>query len=67
MRVTLNGKPFEHAGPQTLEALLKSIGALERPAVAAAVNGHILRRADWPEVALAEGDEVDVVSAAAGG
>jgi len=35
--------------------------------VAAAVNGEIIRRPDWPSTQLSDGDEVEVVTATQGG
>jgi sulfur carrier protein len=35
--------------------------------VAVAINGEVVRRADWPGVRLAEGDEVEIVKATQGG
>jgi sulfur carrier protein len=35
--------------------------------VAVALNGSVLRRADWPEVALRTGDRIEIVQAKQGG
>ena len=35
--------------------------------VAAALNGEVVRRAAWPQTPLADGDEVEVVTAVQGG
>ncbi len=35
--------------------------------VAAAVNGDVVRRADWPSTELADGDQVEVLTAVQGG
>lgn len=50
----------------TVAALLRE---MELPArgVAVAVNGEVVRRVDWPGHRLAEGDRVDVLTAAQGG
>ncbi|MDA8320236.1 MAG: sulfur carrier protein ThiS [Actinomycetota bacterium] len=44
-------------------------GLLAVPAsgVAIAVNGEVVRRADWPATPLAAGDQVEVVTAVQGG
>ena len=44
-------------------------GLLAVPAsgVAIAVNGEVVRRADWPTTPLAAGDQVEVVTAVQGG
>lgn len=51
---------------ECLDALL---GELSLPAkgIAVAVNGEVVRRADWASHRLADGDVVDVVTAAQGG
>jgi sulfur carrier protein len=41
--------------------------AIETRGIAVAVNGEIVRRGVWATTALADGDVVEIVSAAAGG
>ena len=45
------------------------LGELSLPAkgIAVAVNGEVVRRVDWASHRLADGDVVDVVTAAQGG
>jgi len=38
-----------------------------RTGVAVARNGEVVRRAEWPATALAEGDRIELVSATQGG
>jgi sulfur carrier protein len=68
MKVAINGtvKEFEHA-PKLLELLEASVGPGAPPGVAVAINGEVVRRASWPDVRLAEGDEVEIVKATQGG
>jgi len=42
---------------------------MELPAggVAVAVNGEVVRRADWPGVELRDGDRVEILTATQGG
>jgi sulfur carrier protein len=63
--VWLNDNLFSLSG-QTVAELL---GALDLPArgIAVAVNGEVVRRADWPGARLSEGDRVEVLTAAQGG
>lgn len=66
MQVTINGRPRQLAGSVSLSqavALLTSASS----GVAAAVNGTVVRRAAWDTTALAEGDEVEVLTAVQGG
>jgi sulfur carrier protein len=66
MRVTINGKPHETAGSLSLA---QAVGVLTRAesGVAAAVNGAVVRRAAWDTTPLADGDEVEVLTAVQGG
>ena len=66
MTVVINGEPRSADGPMTLAdavALLTTAPG----GVAAAVNGDVIRRAAWALTELADGDEVEVVTAVQGG
>jgi len=66
MQVTINGRPHQLAGAASLAqavALLTSAPS----GVAAAVNGAVVRRAAWEATTLAEGDDVEVLTAVQGG
>jgi sulfur carrier protein len=66
MTVIINGESHSAAAPMTLAdavALLTSAPS----GVAAAVNGDVIRRAAWALTELADGDEVEVVTAVQGG
>ncbi|MCC7276384.1 MAG: sulfur carrier protein ThiS [Alphaproteobacteria bacterium] len=63
----VNGEPRAFAGA-TIADLLASLGvAADRPGIAVARNGEVVRRAHWPTTALADGDAVEVVTARGGG
>jgi sulfur carrier protein len=66
MRVIINGRPHETAGSLSLA---QAVGVLTTAStgVAAAVNGAVIRRAAWDNTALADGDEVEVLTAVQGG
>ncbi len=66
MRVIINGNPHEAAGSLSLA---QAVGVLTtaQSGVAAAVNGAVVRRAAWATTALADGDEVEVLTAVQGG
>ena len=68
MKVAVNGevRDFEQP-PKLLDLLEASVGPGSPAGVAVAVNGEVVRRANWPEVRLAEGDEVEIVKATQGG
>jgi sulfur carrier protein len=66
VQVIINGEPHRAAATMTLAqavALLTSAPA----GVAAALNGAVVRRAAWDSTSLADGDEVEVLTAAQGG
>lgn len=65
--VRVNGEPCALAG-RPLDELLRDLGyATDRPGLAVAVNGEIVRRSAWSEHGLHDGDEIDVVGAVQGG
>ncbi len=66
MQVTINGRLHQLAGGVSLA---QAVALLTRaPAgVAAAVNGAVVPRAAWDGTALAEGDEIEVLTAVQGG
>ena len=71
MRLTVNGeaKEIEGATPDTavtVVTLVERLG-LGDARVAVEVNRKIVRRANWPEAALAEGDVVEIVHFVGGG
>ena len=66
MQVIINGEPHQVPAPISLAqavALLTSSQA----GVAAALNGDVVRRAAWNTTSLADGDEVEVLTAVQGG
>lgn len=66
MQVTINGRPHRAA---TSMSLAQAVALLTTApsGVAAAVNGAVVRRANWAATSLADGDEVEVVTAVQGG
>lgn len=66
MQVIINGRP--HRTPATL-SLAQAVALLTsaQAGVAAAVNGDIVRRADWDSTSLVDGDQVEVLTAVQGG
>lgn len=66
MTVLVNGEPHLAAGPMSLAdavALLTTAAT----GVAAAVNGEVVRRVAWASTQLADGDQIEVVTAVQGG
>jgi sulfur carrier protein len=66
MQVTINGTPHHLAGGVSVAAAVALLTSA-RSGVAAAVNGAVVPRAAWESTALAEGDEVEVLTAVQGG
>ena len=66
MTVTVNGRAVELAGGATAAAAVALLtGAAS--GIAVAVNGTVVRRSAWDSTPLADGDEVEVLTAAQGG
>ena len=66
MRLTVNGDNKEVEAGATVASLVEGLG-LVNERVAVEVNREIVRRARWAEVALAEGDVVEIVQFVGGG
>jgi sulfur carrier protein len=66
MQVWINGAAHEVPPGARVVAVLEVLG-LPGPGVAVAVDGDLVRKADWPSTPLAEGARVEVVTAVQGG
>jgi sulfur carrier protein len=66
MTVTINGRSRVLDSELSVEALVDSLISARR-GVAVAVNGTVVPRSSWADVALTDGDTVEVLSAAQGG
>jgi sulfur carrier protein len=66
MLIVINGQTHQAAG--TL-SLAQAVGLLTtaHSGVAAAVNGEVVRRSAWDSTRLADGDQVEVLTAVQGG
>ncbi len=68
MRIELNGEPVELADAATVADAVAAAGVDGEPrGVAVAVDGEIVRRAEWDATRLREGQSVEVVRAVQGG
>jgi sulfur carrier protein len=68
MRVVVNGRDADVASGATLADVLAALG--HDPGargVAVALNGEVVRRHEWTEVAVAEGNRIEVLTAVGGG
>jgi sulfur carrier protein len=66
MTVVINGEPHQAADAMSLAQAVAVLTAAPT-GVAAAVNGDVVRRAAWDTTQLADGDQVEVLTAVQGG
>jgi thiamine biosynthesis protein ThiS len=64
--ITLNGDPFEIAGPLTVAELLAQL-QIDSRRVAVEHNMTVLKRPAYDTIRLAEGDQVEIVNFVGGG
>jgi sulfur carrier protein len=64
--VTINGERRDIPSGTTVEQLIRQVTDQVK-GIAAAVNGEVVPRREWPAVALADRDQVEVVTAVQGG
>ncbi|GAB3669092.1 hypothetical protein GCM10027596_40820 [Nocardioides korecus] len=66
MRLSVNGRQRELPDGIALAGLMERVAPDPR-GVAVALNGSVVRAAEWPATPLGEGDRVEVVTARQGG
>jgi sulfur carrier protein len=66
LNLEVNGEDLEVAGGATVADVVGIIGCGQR-GVAVAVNSELVRRAEWSTAELADGDQVEILHAVAGG
>ncbi|MFB3777746.1 MAG: sulfur carrier protein ThiS [Bryobacteraceae bacterium] len=66
MNLVVNGDAYRHEGSGTLAELFQELQA-EPERTAVVLNGEVTPRGRWPEVKLAEGDRVELLTFAGGG
>lgn len=64
--VTVNGEPRQVPPGATIAHAVGYITS-QQAGVAAALNGEVVPRRAWPATTLADGDQVEVVTAVQGG
>jgi sulfur carrier protein len=67
MHAMVNGERRELAEGTTVEALLRSLGIVERNGVAVAINERVVPGGTFDRAALRDGDAVEIIRAVAGG
>jgi sulfur carrier protein len=63
---SVNGTPWE-VPPGTTVADLVSVWCPSPRGVAVARNGDVVPKSSWPDTRVADGDRIEIVTAAAGG
>lgn len=64
----VNGEPREVPDALTVRALLAHLGRdPDQSGVAVAVGDRVVRRAEWDETPVRDGDRVEIITAAQGG
>ena len=66
IHVTINGEEHEFPDATPLVEYVSSLGVNVKM-IAIAYNGEVLRRDEWANVTLSDGDTVEVVRAVGGG
>ena len=66
MKATINGRQQELPGELTVGALLELLGS-PRTGVAVARNDRVVRRSEYHNDVVREGDRVEIIAAVAGG
>ncbi len=66
MQINLNGERRELPEHIHLGGLIDQL-SLPRQRIALELNGIVIRRADWPEILINDGDRIEVVHFVGGG
>ena len=64
--IHLNGETREISQETDLEALVEQL-SLAAKRVAVELNGNVIRRVDWPQTTVDNGDKIEVVHFVGGG
>ena len=67
MTIILNGSPHDLPRDACVADAVAALGEDAPSRLAVAVNGEVVRRAEWETTALTEGDRVEIVAAIQGG
>lgn len=66
MNITLNGKPRSLDAVENVTQLVHALD-VKPEQVAVAINGEVVRRIDWPQTTVQNGDVIEIVRAVGGG
>ena len=65
-QITLNGERYALDGDARLATLLERL-KVRRKRIAVEINGEVVRKSDYDNVALSAGDQVEVINFVGGG
>ena len=65
--VTINGEKRETSAETVVALLTEEKVPLDAKGVAVAINGSVIRKADWPYTTLIGGDVIEIVKPFSGG
>ena len=66
MKLIVNGKPHEHHGNGTIDALLGELGA-KKEHTALMLKGEVIPSANWKTTTLTENDNIEMLVFVGGG
>lgn len=66
MQIVLNGELKEISSDTSLQLLIENL-ALKQERVAIELNRSVIKKKDWPEVLLKDGDQLEIVHFVGGG
>ena len=67
LRIEINGEARDVPENLTLETLLAHLGLNAPERIAIEHNRRVVRRAEWPQTKIADGDRVEIVHFVGGG
>ena len=67
MEIIVNSKPVTIEDDFTIQQYLDSLGLSNKKAIAVAVNGEIVRKDEYNEFIITDGDSMEIVRAIGGG
>jgi sulfur carrier protein len=66
MRAVVNGEEWELTAGATVQDVLRRLGAPDT-GIAVACRGEVVPRLAWPDTAVRDGDDIEVLTAVQGG
>ncbi len=67
MKITVNNKETQVQEGSTLEQFVQTLGENAPSSCAIAIGTRVIRKTDWAETVLKEGDSLTIIQATCGG